>query len=82
MTAVQVTHQLASAQLKTSFHLRVVSQKNSRAAVARNNRSLEAAGRMIVLMDYDLVPLNSMIESHLNVLSGDEKSVILAKLMP
>ena len=68
--------------VQTSFRLRVISQQNSGAAVARNTGAREATGQMIVFMDDDLVPLPGMIESHRNALADDEKSVVLGKLMP
>jgi len=68
--------------MQTSFNLRVVTQENSGAAVARNTGAREASGKMIIFMDDDLVPLPGMIQSHKDAMADDEKAVVLGKLMP
>lgn len=68
--------------LEVSYGLRGVYQQQSGPSRARNHGAEVAQGDLLVFMDDDMLPVDGMFSSHVEVLRPDSANVVLGKLMP
>jgi glycosyltransferase involved in cell wall biosynthesis len=64
------------ASLSTSYPLRVLTQANSGPAAARNRAVGAAGGDVLMFLDDDVIPVEGMIERHLEVHRRDDYAVV------
>lgn len=68
--------------LEASYGLRGIAQPQSGPSRARNHGAEQAAGKMVIFMDDDMLPEPGMFAAHTNTLKSDPANVVLGRLMP
>jgi GT2 family glycosyltransferase len=67
-------------RLRVDYPLRVVAQANSGPAAARNRGIAEASGELLLFIDDDVIPVDDLIERHLEIHRRDPDAVVIGSL--
>lgn len=70
------------AALRTGYPLRVLTQPNSGPAAARNRALAAASGDVLLFLDDDVVPMEGLIDRHLEVHRQDPSAVAIGRILP
>jgi GT2 family glycosyltransferase len=74
------THEFLDA-LQTPLNLTVIKQENQGVATARNNGVKAANGRILLFLDDDVVPTNTLIAEHLQAQGDREDLVVIGPML-